>query len=176
MSSDWRLTVRAPQLMPPEYPVLVVVIMPVPKMPVLPVVSTVAQLPNAGVRMPPGDSRPPVLAGLVVLTVSQYPWLYVYAPALVPVSLPRATDTSTAPAACAGVVAVRLVSLTTVTSVAAVPPRVTVGAALPANPLPVMVMGSPPVVRPEAGLTPVTVMTAGATYVKPPMRSAVSIQ
>ena len=61
----------------------------------------------------------------------------------------------TALTACAGAVAVIDVLLTTVTPVAAVPPRLTVAPAR--KPVPVMVTGVPPAVVPEAGETPLTV-------------------
>ena len=63
------------------------------------------------------------------------------------------TTTSTAPGACAGVVAVIVVSFTTVTPVAGVPPRVT--PVVPVKPVPVMVTAVPPVSGPLAGATPV---------------------
>ncbi len=53
------------------------------------------------------------------------------------------------PAACAGVVAVRVVPVTTVTVVAEVPPRVTVAPAV--KPVPVIVTLVPPVVGPAGG-------------------------
>ena len=65
------------------------------------------------------------------------------------------TTTFTAPAACAGVVAVIDVLLATVTPVAAVPPIVTV--APDTKFVPVMVTGVPPSVVPDVGeieLTP----------------------
>ena len=65
------------------------------------------------------------------------------------------TTTFTAPTACAGVVAVIDVALTTTTPVAAVPPRFTV--ALGRKPVPVMVTGVPPAVVPEVGETLLTV-------------------
>ena len=65
------------------------------------------------------------------------------------------TTTLTAPAACAAVVAVIDVLFTTVTPVAAVPPRLTVAPAK--NPVPVMVTGVPPAVVPEVGEIAVTV-------------------
>lgn len=65
------------------------------------------------------------------------------------------TVTVTAPAACAGVVAVICVALTTVIPVAAVPPIET---AAPARKfVPVIVMAVPPAVEPVAGLTADTV-------------------
>src|SRR5438876_12052197 len=78
---------------------------------------------------------------------------------------------STVPAACAGVVAVICVALTTVTPVAAVPPTVTVAPA--AKLVPVIVIAVPPAVGPEVGLTAVTVGggTAGQfANLKVPMR------
>ena len=65
------------------------------------------------------------------------------------------TTTPTAPPACAALVALIKVLLTTVTPVAAVPPRVTVAPAR--NPVPVMLMAVPPLVVPDEGATPVTV-------------------
>ncbi len=69
------------------------------------------------------------------------------------------TATLTSPAACAGVVAVMVVALTTVMPVAAVPPKVT--AVAPVKLVPVMVTAVPPAVGPLLGLTLVTV--GGAT-------------
>ena len=66
------------------------------------------------------------------------------------------TVTVTAPAACAGVVAVIEVLLTAVTFVAAVPPNVTVAPA--AKFVPVIVTPVPPVVGP---LLVVTLLTVG---------------
>ena len=65
------------------------------------------------------------------------------------------TTTFTAPAACAGVVAVIDVLLTTVTLVAAVPPSVTVAPAR--KPVPVIVTGVPPAVVPDGGAIELTV-------------------
>jgi hypothetical protein len=59
------------------------------------------------------------------------------------------TTTSTAPAEWAGVVAVIVVLLVTLTPVAAVPPKVTVAPAV--KPVPVIVMGVPPAVVPDTG-------------------------
>ena len=73
--------------------------------------------------------------------------------------------TPTPPAACAGVVAVIEVLLTTVTPVAALPPIVTVAPA--AKPVPVIVTAVPPLLEPEAGETPLTV-GGGTTNVKLP--------
>ena len=67
------------------------------------------------------------------------------------------TITATAPAACGGVFAVMLVAFTTVTPVAAVPPRLTVAPVR--KPVPVMVTAVPPLVVPEVGDI---AMTAGA--------------
>ena len=64
------------------------------------------------------------------------------------------TTTSTAPAACAGVVAVRLVLLTKLTPVAAAPPKLTV--APDTKLVPVMVTVVPPPVEPLPGATVVT--------------------
>jgi hypothetical protein len=65
------------------------------------------------------------------------------------------TVTVTAPAPCAGVVAVILVLLTTTTLVAAVPPNVTVAPA--AKFVPVIVTAVPPAVEPVFGETLLTV-------------------
>src|SRR5687767_3586544 len=76
---------------------------------------------------------------------------------------------STVPAACAGVVQVTVLSLTTDTLVAATPPTVT--PVTPLKPLPVIVIDVPPDVLPRFGLTPVG---AGvARYVKPLVNVAV---
>src|SRR5438445_7858527 len=66
-----------------------------------------------------------------------------------------ATTTFTAPAAWAAVVAVSEVLLTTVTLVAAVPPRLTVAPA--AKPVPVRVTAVPPLLVPELGEIALTV-------------------
>jgi len=71
--------------------------------------------------------------------------------------------TATTPTLPAGVVAVIVVLLTTVTPVAAAVPNVTV--ALEAKFVPVIVTAVPPAVDPLFGLTPVTV--GGVTYVNP---------
>ena len=65
------------------------------------------------------------------------------------------TNTLEAPALPGGVVAVRLVELTTITLVAATPPMVTPVA--PVKSVPVMVMAVPPAVEPLAGEILVTV-------------------
>src|SRR5437867_157828 len=65
------------------------------------------------------------------------------------------TTTSATPAACAGVVALICVALTTLTPVAALPPTATVAVA--SKFVPVMVMAVPPAVGPEVGVTAVTV-------------------
>src|SRR5438876_11245199 len=65
------------------------------------------------------------------------------------------TTTSTAPAAWAAVVAVSEVLLTTVTFVAAVPPRLTVAPA--AKPVPARVPAVPPLLVPELGEIALTV-------------------
>jgi len=62
------------------------------------------------------------------------------------------------PAAPAGLVAVMLVALTTVTLVAATPPKVTLVA--PVRPVPVMVTAVPPIAGPDEGDTPMMVGTA----------------
>jgi hypothetical protein len=61
------------------------------------------------------------------------------------------TVTLTAPAACAGVVAVIVELLTTLTPVAALPPTLTVAPATKF--VPVIVTAVPPVVGPDAGAT-----------------------
>src|ERR1043165_4479986 len=63
------------------------------------------------------------------------------------------TVTLTAPPACAGVVAVIFVELTTTTLVAAAPPKVTVAPLT--KPVPLIVTDLPPVVRPAGGTTEV---------------------
>jgi hypothetical protein len=65
------------------------------------------------------------------------------------------TTTLTAPAVCAGVVAVIDVLPTTVAAVAAVPPRLTVAPAR--KPVPVMVTAVPPFVEPVFGVIEVIV-------------------
>ena len=74
-----------------------------------------------------------------------------------PLCPPEVTATVTAPAACAGVVAVMLVPLTTTTFVAAVPPNDTVAPA--AKFVPVIVTPVPPAVGPLFGDTLITVGT-----------------
>ena len=59
--------------------------------------------------------------------------------------------TSTTPAACAGVTAVTVVEVITLTLVAAVPPKVTL--VVPARPVPVKVTPTPPDVVPVLGET-----------------------
>jgi hypothetical protein len=71
------------------------------------------------------------------------------------------TVTSTVPASPAGEVALMLVGLTTVTSVAALVPKLTVTGAM--NPVPVIVTAVPPAAGPDAGATTVTV--GAAAYV-----------
>ena len=61
------------------------------------------------------------------------------------------TATSTAPAACAGAVAVIEVALSTVKLVAAVPPKLTTVA--PVKPVPVIVTDVPPAAGPPFGVT-----------------------
>src|SRR6476660_6445319 len=70
---------------------------------------------------------------------------------------------STAPAACAGAVAVICVALFTVNVVAAVAPKLT--AVAPVRLVPVMVTLVPPAVVPEVGETLVTVGAAGRVVV-----------
>ena len=64
------------------------------------------------------------------------------------------TSTLTAPAVCAGVVAVIVVGLLTVTFVAAVPPKLTVAPVEKFDPL--IVTAVPPVVGPLSGVMPLT--------------------
>jgi len=80
------------------------------------------------------------------------------------------TTTSTAPAACGGVIAVIDVALTTVTPVAGVSPRFTVAPAW--NPVPVMLTAVPPPIGPELGEIAVTVGTEldPDVYVNPSVR------
>jgi hypothetical protein len=81
------------------------------------------------------------------------------------------TTTFTVPAACAAVVAVIDVLLTTVTPVAAVPPRLTVAPAT--NPVPVIVTAVPPLADPELGEI---VVTVGAGFDPPcPLARKVAI-
>lgn len=80
---------------------------------------------------------------------------YVYSPVPVPDIAPFVTTMFTAPAACAGVVAVIEVLEFTVTPVAAVPPKVT--APDPRKFVPVIVTAVPPDVVPPVGETAVTV-------------------
>ena len=69
------------------------------------------------------------------------------------------TITSLAPAVPAGVVAVMVVGLTTVTLVAELPPTVTVAPVMKL--VPEIVIGVPPAAGPEVGDTAVTVGGAG---------------
>jgi hypothetical protein len=78
-------------------------------------------------------------------------------PARLPACPFTVTVTATAPAACAGVVAVIWVPLTTTTFVAALPPNVTVAPA--AKFVPVIVTDVPPAIVPLLGETLVTVGT-----------------
>ena len=78
----------------------------------------------------------------------------------VPVPPGVVTATLTRPAACAAVVAVMLVELTTVIPVAATPPMVT--AVAPVKLVPVIVTLVPPSVVPDVGLIDTTV-GAGVT-------------
>src|SRR5687768_12074128 len=72
-----------------------------------------------------------------------------------PLRVPTVTTTSAAPLACCGVRAVSVVGPCTATSVAAVPPIVTVAPA--AKLVPVIVTVVPPSVVPAAGATALTV-------------------
>src|SRR5262245_21375641 len=74
------------------------------------------------------------------------------------------------PSACAGVVAVIAVLLTTA-AVADVPPKLTVAPL--AKAAPVIVTGVPPAAGPDAGATPVT--ESDATYAKPPLSVAACV-
>ena len=74
------------------------------------------------------------------------------------------TTTTTAPAVWEGVLHVIEVALPTETTVAGVPPKVTVTVPLVAKPVPVMVTEVEPVVGPEVGFTEETV-GAGALAV-----------
>src|SRR5581483_5829634 len=76
----------------------------------------------------------------------------------------------TAPAACAGVVAVIVVLFATATFVAALPPNVTVAPL--AKPVPVIVTDVPPAVVPELGEMPLTV---GAGFVVVPETAALKL-
>ncbi len=76
------------------------------------------------------------------------------------------TTTSVAPGACAGVVAVIVVSFTTVNAVPAVPPKVT--PVPPVKPVPVMVTAVPPVSGPLVGVREVTVGAARKVKVPGP--------
>ena len=67
------------------------------------------------------------------------------------------TSTLAFPALPAGVVAVIEVAFTTVTAVAAVPPKVT--AVAPVKPVPVIVIDCPPASGPDVGLMDATVGT-----------------
>src|SRR6201997_3250784 len=82
-----------------------------------------------------------------------------------PLWLFAVTVTVTAPAACAGVVAVICVPLTTTTFVAAVPPNVTVAPATKF--VPVIVTAVPPAVDPLLGATLLTVGTGPDTAEHP---------
>src|ERR1700744_2733489 len=105
------------------------------------------------------------LAGLADVTVGTP--AYVYTPVPVPLPPGVVTTTFTAPAACAGVVAVMEVALVTVTDVAAVPPNVT--AVAPVKFVPVMVTVVPPAIGPLAGLADVTVGTPAYVYTPVPV-------
>ena len=72
------------------------------------------------------------------------------------------TTTLTAPAECAGVVAVMEVELTTVTLVADDPPKLTVAPA--EKPVPVIVTDVPPLVLPDVGEIELTVGAAAALF------------
>ncbi len=102
------------------------------------------------------------LFGVILLTVGGGGAMYVNPLARVPLwASGFVTTTVTAPAAWAGVVAVMEVELTTVTPVAAVPPKLTVAPV--AKFVPVMVTGVPPVVDPLFGVILLTVGGGAAT-------------
>jgi hypothetical protein len=98
------------------------------------------------------------VAGAMLVNVGAAVMVYVYT--FVPVAVPPGvvTITLTTPAEWKGVVAVIDVSLTTVTLVAAVPPRVTPVA--PVKPDPVIVTLVPPAIGPVDGAMMVNVGTA----------------
>ena len=79
------------------------------------------------------------LSGLSDAVIGTGAYVYVAGDELPP---PAVTTTSTGPLTCAGVTAVRVVSFTTVTSVAGSPPKLTVVPGV--NPVPVMVTVWPP--------------------------------
>jgi hypothetical protein len=98
--------------------------------------------------------------GATLVTVGSATYVYLFVPVvLVPFGV--VTTTLTSPTAWSGVVAVIEVALTTVTPVAAVPPKVTEVA--PIKSVPVMVTAVPPAIGPVGGATLVTV--GSATYV-----------
>jgi hypothetical protein len=101
------------------------------------------------------------VGGATLVTVGSATYVYLFVPlVLVPLDVVM-TTTSTSPAAWSGVVAVIEVALTTVTPVAAVPPKVTEVA--PIKSVPVIVTAVPPAIGPVGGATLVTV--GSATYV-----------
>ena len=95
---------------------------------------------------------------------------YVNPPVRVAVPPGVVTTTLTAPAACAGVVAVTWVAESTVNDAAAVPPKVT--ALAPVRFVPVSVTTVPPSVDPEAGATE-AIDGGGTTNVNPAVFVAV---
>ena len=97
------------------------------------------------------------LVGLILVTVGTAAYVYSVSPGLVPPTS-VVTTTNTVPTLRAGVVAVIVVSLTTVKLVAAVALNVT--AVAPVNPVPVMVTVWLPATGPVAGLIAVTVRGA----------------
>ena len=96
------------------------------------------------------------LTGLIAVTVGAPTW--VKSPVPVPVPPGVVTATSTAPAACAGVVAEMVVGFTIARPVAATPPIVT--AVAPVKMVPLIVTAVPPPMGPLVGLIPVTVGAA----------------
>src|SRR5712692_9815439 len=106
------------------------------------------------------------LLGLTLVTVGADADVYVYPLVNVPLCVSGlVTTTFTAPAACAAVVAVICVALTTTTFVAPVPPNV---AGAPVTKfVPVMVTAVPPAAAPLLGLTLVTVGADADVYVYP---------
>jgi hypothetical protein len=95
--------------------------------------------------------------GLMPVTVGAARYVKRVFAAFVPLGV--VTNTLAVPVDPAGVVAVMVVSFTTVTAVAALPPIVTPVA--PVKAVPVIVTVVPPIGAPEAGLTVLTVGGAG---------------
>jgi len=106
---------------------------------------------------------PPVVGPLDGVTLVTVGCPYTKPPTKLPLWPPLVTVTVTGPPLPAGVIAVMVVLLTTVTLVAEALPNVTV--APEAKLVPVIVTEVPPAVEPLFGLTPLTV--GATTYVKP---------